>query len=154
LGLKAGDAIVRVNDESARVRIDLEELFANLEPGAPLALLVARDNAPVELSGVYEPKTVADPPHAFFDSGAGVPSGRVDLVRKGNTVTAKTRGVSAFTLLLSPDQFEFDKPIVVVANGRTVFNRRVERSLATLLKWAAADNDRTMLFAAEIQIGK
>jgi hypothetical protein len=28
----------------------------------------------------------------------------------------------------------------------------VARSLATLLKWAAADNDRTMLFAAEVRI--
>jgi hypothetical protein len=78
--------------------------------------------------------------------------GRVDLVRTGNTVQATTRGVTAFTLLLSPDQFDFRKPIKVVANGRTVFNARVERSVVTLLKWAAQDNDRTMLYAAEIQI--
>jgi hypothetical protein len=151
LGLKAGDALVRLNGESAGVRLDIEELFAQIEPGSPITLLVARDNAPLELSGTYEPATVTDPPHAFFD--IGVRSGRVDLVRKGNTVTAKTRGVSAFTLLLSPDQFDFDKPVTVIVNGRTLLNRRVERNLTTLLKWAAADNDRTMLFAAEIKIG-
>jgi hypothetical protein len=33
-----------------------------------------------------------------------------------------------------------------------VFDGRVEPSLATLLKWAARDNDRTMLFAAELHI--
>src|SRR5262249_13005180 len=152
LGLKAGDAIVRFNDESAHVQIDVEELFARIQPGATISLLVARDNAPVELSGVYEPKRVTDPPHAYFDTVAGVPSGRVDLVRSGNTITAKTRGVAAFTLLVSPDQVDFAKPITVVVNGKTIFNRRVEKSLATLLKWAAADNDRTALFGAEIPV--
>jgi len=79
-------------------------------------------------------------------------SGRVDLVRKGNTVEATTRGVSAFTLLLSPDKFDFTKPVKVIANGRTVFDGRVEKNLETLLKWAAHDNDRTMLYAAELKI--
>jgi hypothetical protein len=78
--------------------------------------------------------------------------GRVDLVRTGNTVQATTRGVASFTLLLSPDMFDFNQPIKVVANGRTVFEGRVERNLKTLLKWAARDNDRTMLYAAELKI--
>ena len=79
-------------------------------------------------------------------------AGRVDLVRKSNTVEAATKGVRAFTLLLSPDVFDFDQPIRVVANGRQVFSARVERSVKTLLKWAAVDNDRTMLYGAEVQI--
>src|SRR5262249_6457544 len=41
------------------------------------------------------------------------PSGRVDLVRKGNTVEATTKGVSSFTLLLSPDKFDLSKPVKV-----------------------------------------
>ena len=78
--------------------------------------------------------------------------GRVDLERTGNTVTATTKGVQAFTLLLSPDVFDFNQPVKVVANGKEVFNGRVERSLQTLLKWAAKDNDRTMLYGAELHI--
>jgi hypothetical protein len=79
-------------------------------------------------------------------------SGRVDLVRNGNTVVATTRGVTAFTLLLSPDKFDFSQPVKVVANGRTVFEGRVERNIKTLMTWAARDNDRTMLYAAELKI--
>ena len=79
-------------------------------------------------------------------------SGRVDLVRLGNTVTARTRGVKEFTLLLSPDRFDLTRPITIVVNGRAVFDGRVEKSVATLLKWASRDNDRTMLFAAELKI--
>ena len=80
------------------------------------------------------------------------PSGRVDLVRKGNTVTASTRGVAEFTLLVAPDAFDLSQPIKVVLNGRTVHDARVEPSLPVLLKWAARDNDRTMLFAAELHV--
>jgi len=79
-------------------------------------------------------------------------SGRVDLVRSGNTVAAVTRGVKEFTLLLSPDQFDFDKNVKVVVNGRVAFDGRVEKSVATLTKWASRDNDRTMLFGAELTI--
>jgi len=92
----------------------------------------------------------------FMADGAMFPrfkaAGRVDLIRKGNAVEAATKGVTEFTLLLSPDVFDFDQPIKVIANGMQVFNARVERSVKTLLKWAAADNDRTMLYGAEVQI--
>jgi hypothetical protein len=79
-------------------------------------------------------------------------SGRVDLTRTGNTVEAISRGVAEFTLLVSPDAFDLAQPIKVIANGKTVFDAKVQPSTATLLKWAARDNDRTMLYAAEINI--
>jgi hypothetical protein len=150
LGLRAGDAFVRLNNETVRINIDVEEVFARLTPGDSITVLVARNNEPVELTGVYAPQTVVDPPHGVF--ARGVPSGRVDLVRSGNTVTAKTRGVTAFTLLLSPDQFDFEKPITVVVNGKTVHNAKVTRDIHTLEKWAGIDHDRTMLFGAELKI--
>jgi hypothetical protein len=78
--------------------------------------------------------------------------GRVDLAKSGNTVQATTKGVTAFTLLLSPDKFDFSHPVIVTANGREVFHARVQPSVDTLLKWAARDNDRTMLYAAEVKI--
>jgi hypothetical protein len=79
-------------------------------------------------------------------------SGRVDLTRAGNTVDAQSRGVAEFTLLISPDAFDLSQPIKVVANGKTMFEGKVQPSIATLMKWAARDNDRTMLYAAEIEI--
>jgi poly(3-hydroxybutyrate) depolymerase len=79
-------------------------------------------------------------------------SGRVDITRKGNTFEAETRGVAAFTLLLSPDVVDFSSPVRVVVNGRTVHESRVEKSARTLMAWAARDNDRTMLYGAELKI--
>jgi len=79
-------------------------------------------------------------------------SGRVDLVRTGNTVNATTRGVLAFTLLLSPDQFDLSQPVRVETNGNVAFEGKVEKSVATLVNWAARDNDRAMLFGAELHV--
>ena len=80
------------------------------------------------------------------------PSGRVDITRKGNTFDAKTRGVQQFTLLLSPDVVDFSKPVQVVVNGRIAFEGAVKKDVATLTKWAGRDNDRTMLYGAELTI--
>jgi dienelactone hydrolase len=85
----------------------------------------------------------------FRQSGT---SGRVDLVRRGNTVEASTQGVRTFTLLLSPSQFDFSQPVMVVVNGRTAFQGRVTPSVQTLLEWAARDNDRRALFGAALRI--
>jgi dienelactone hydrolase len=79
-------------------------------------------------------------------------SGRVDVRRTGNRFEASTRGVEAFTLLLSPDVVDFDAPVTVVVNGEAVFERPVERDVETLLAWAARDNDRTMLYGAALQV--
>ncbi len=79
-------------------------------------------------------------------------SGLLDAVRQGNTVTVKAYHVPRFTLLISPDAFDLDRPIRTLTNGEVSFEGRVEPSVATLRKWATLDHDRTMLFAAEITI--
>jgi len=80
------------------------------------------------------------------------PSGRVDITRTGNTLDARTHGVARFTLLLSADVIDFEQPVQVNVNGRPAFSGRVKRDIGTLLRWAARDNDRTMLYAAELKV--
>jgi predicted esterase len=79
-------------------------------------------------------------------------SGRVDVRKKGNTFDAVVRDVAAFTLLLSPDAIDFGTPVVVTVNGKPVHSGLVTRDAATLLRWAARDNDRTALYGAELKI--
>lgn len=100
-------------------------------------------------------KTAADQP--LGDVNPGVfprprPSGRVDVVRNGNTFDARTRGVRRFTLLLSPDAIDFAQPVKVVVNGRTAFEGMVARDRGTLRRWAERDNDRDVLYGAELDV--
>jgi hypothetical protein len=150
VGLRPGDRFVEVNGASVETGRDIAEGMQRWEIGGRLRFVVERQGRRQVLEGVFRPTEVEIPPAAIFPRRK--PSGRVDLVRRGNLVDVSTEGVRAFTLLLSPSIFDFRRPIEVVANGRRVFNGMVEPSVETMLKWAARDNDRTMVFGAEVNI--
>jgi predicted esterase len=76
----------------------------------------------------------------------------VRAARDGNEVTIEAYHVRRLTLLVSPDAFDLGRPIRVEVNGSVVFDRRVEPDPRVLRKWAEVDEDRTMLYAAEITI--
>lgn len=113
-------------------------------------MTVERGGQRLVLDGTFQPEQIDMPPVPIFPRKR--PSGRVDVARHGNIFEARTHGVRQFTLLLSPSTFDFARPATVVANGRTVFEGRVEPSVETLLRWAARDNDRMMVFGAEVHI--
>ena len=78
--------------------------------------------------------------------------GIVQAVRDGNTVTVDAYHVRRFTVLISPDAFDIRSPIRVIANGEVAFEGMAQPSMETLRKWAASDEDRTMLYAAEVTV--
>ena len=148
-GFEPGDVIIRINGRMIPGMVDVIDLLSTYDPGTKMVIVVSRQNEPFELQGVFSPvetpRIVSMFPHRR-------PTGRVDVTRDGNTITASTRGVDTFTLLLSPDVFDFSKPVKVVADGKTIFDGQVTRSLPTLMKWAARDNDRTLLVGAEVTV--
>jgi membrane-associated protease RseP (regulator of RpoE activity) len=150
VGLRAGDRFVEINGTPVESGRDIVQGLSTWTEGDRLTFVVERGGARRVLEGVFRPEEVDVPPAPIFPRTK--PSGRVDLVRRGNVVEASTEGVRAFTLLLSPSIFDFQKPITVLANGRTAFEGIVEPSVAAMLKWAARDNDRTMVFGAELNI--
>jgi hypothetical protein len=141
---------VEVNGKAVDNGLDMVQIMERWVQGERVRLVVERGGQRTTLEGVFSPVEVERPPTPIFPRRK--PSGRVDLARRGNVVEASTEGVRAFTLLLSPSIFDFRGPIKVVANGRTVFDGVVEPNVRTLLKWAARDNDRTMVFGAELNI--
>ena len=148
-GLQRGDLVTRVNGRELPSALDLGDFLEIFDAGTPVQLEVSRGDRRLTLSGTYAPVPM---PRVTPIFPALAPSGRVDLVREGNTIRATTRGVAAFTLLLSPDVIDFARPVAVVADGRTVFEGRVQKNVTTLLTWAARDNDRTMLYGAALPI--
>jgi hypothetical protein len=150
IGLRSGDVVLTINNQPASPGIDAADVLRSYPPGRPLLFTVERGGASVRLTGRYAPTVLPGESGAMFPRRRE--SGRIDLTRTGNRVEARSRGVAAFTLLLSPDQFDLTRAVTVIVNGQTVFDGVVQRDIRTLLKWAARDNDRTMLFAAELPI--
>lgn len=150
IGLRTGDRFVELNGKAVDTGLEVAQAMDRWIAGERVRFVVERNGDRKTLEGAFAPVEVDVPPAPIFPRRK--PSGRVDLVRKGNVVEASTEGVRAFTLLLSPSIFDFRRPVKVVANGRTVFEGVVEPSVRTMLKWAARDNDRTMVFGAELTI--
>jgi len=78
--------------------------------------------------------------------------GGVEVRRQGNRIDVTSHGVRRYRLLLSPEEVDLDAEVVVTTNGSESFRVVVPRSLTTLLDWAGRDMDRTLLFAAELEI--
>jgi hypothetical protein len=76
----------------------------------------------------------------------------VKVSRNGNQFDVMADGAGEFTLLLSPGEVDFDRPVKVVVNGESLFDETVEMSTSTLFKWSRGDLDRSMLFLAEVTI--
>ncbi len=150
VGLRAGDLLLEIGGKPVETSRDIFEVMMGWELGHTIKIVVERAGRRMPLEGEFRPGEVDVPAVSIFPRKR--PSGRVDLARHGNVVEARTRGVRAFTLLLSPSTFDFARPVKVVANGRTVFEDRVEPRVDTLLKWAARDNDRMMVFGVELHI--
>jgi hypothetical protein len=150
IGFRPADVLLAINNQPASPGTDIADLMRTYPAGRPLLFTVERGGESVRLSGKYAPTVLSGESDAIFPRQRE--SGRVDLIRTGNRIDAKSRGVAAFTLLLSPDQFDLNRAVTVVVNGRTLFDGIVQKDIRTLLKWAARDNDRTMLFAAELPV--
>lgn len=150
MGMKKGDTIVRIGGATIRSVGDMGRAFNEHPAGTPLDFEVDRKGERVTFRGYFPPPPPKPRQEAAFKHSK--PSGRIAVTHKGNRFEARTRGVGAFTLLLSPNMIDFDRPVTVIVNGKTAFEGRVEKSLETLLRYAALDNDRAMLFGAELKI--
>ncbi|MGE0360301.1 MAG: PDZ domain-containing protein [Vicinamibacterales bacterium] len=149
MGLAEGDRILEIDGRPIAALADILAAFER-NSGPAIVFVVERGAERLTLKGAFPPEAPRGPARRLFARRG--PSGRVDVVRRGNTFEARTRGVARFTLLLSPDVVDFSAPVVVTVNGRPVHEGVVARDLATLLTWAARDDDRTMLYGAALPI--
>lgn len=76
----------------------------------------------------------------------------IDVTAKENTIEVLTRNVTSYKLLLSTDQFDFAKPVKIMTNNVLSFEGILHPQVQTLLKWNQHDNDRSMLFATELEL--
>ncbi len=148
-GMVDDDTIVAVDGQLNPSVEDLKEALIGFAPGQRIPLAIERAGERLEVALVYPADAAPRGRQAFPRRN---PAGRAELDQRGNRVTAYTRGVSRFTLLLSPEQFDFTQPITVTVNGVTVLEDQVEPDIEVLLRWAAIDQDRSAMFGAELSI--
>lgn len=80
------------------------------------------------------------------------PAGAVEARAHGNRIDVKARNVARYTILVDREQFDLSKPIQLFTNGQESFQGIVEPDVRFLLTQFAADNDRTTLYCACIEV--
>ena len=148
-GLVDDDTIVEVNGLPAPSVEDLRQALIGFAPGGRIPLVARRGVERLEMTLEYPAAAAPRGRQAFPRTRA---PGRVELDQRRNVVTARTRGVRRFTLLISPEQFDFTRPVTVTVNGVTAFDGPVEPDVEALLRWAAIDQDRTAMYGAELDV--
>ena len=78
--------------------------------------------------------------------------GQIELEKKKNIVSVFTKNIRKYTLLISPEHFDISKPITIYTNNKLSYEGIVPKNIKVLLKYYSLDNDREMLFSAELPI--
>lgn len=148
-GVLVDDVILDMGGTATWTAEAARDVILAIAPGDELPVMVDRDGTHHTLVMRF-PRSQPGEARIAFPHAA--PSGRVEVERTGNTVTASTRGVRRFTLLLSREQFDLSEPVRVVTNGTVSHDAVVTPDVSTLLRWAAVDWDRSLLFDAALEI--
>ena len=148
-GLDVNDIIVDIGGIPTPTADAAREAILGASPGDSLSVTVDREGVIKILTLKFPSQQQGFSRPAFSRNQV---AGRVDLQREGNRVILSTRGVKRLSLLLSREQFDFSKPVTVVVNDRVAFKEFVTPSVATLLRWATVDWDRSMLVDVELEI--
>lgn len=149
-GLRRGDRVVSLEGQPVATLTDLESALGQPNWGDRYAASVERKGERLDL--VFQFPDQAPPKQSASAFKHRRESGRIEVERDGNRFDVRTQGVRRYRLLLSPEEVDFAKPVVVFSSGEVAYSGMVTPSTRTLLKWAAVDNDRRMLFAAELEI--
>jgi predicted esterase len=148
-GMVDEDTLVEVAGIAAPSVEDLRQALVGFSPGQQIPMVIQRGVERIEMTLDYPAEAAPRGRQAF---GRTSPPGRVELDQQRNTVTAYTRGVRRFKLLISPEQFDFTQPVTVTVNDVTAFEGMVEPDVGVLLRWVAIDQDRTAMYGAELDI--
>ena len=148
-GVQPNDVLVSAGVRAMGSANDLRDVLIGFSPGDELPIVIERDGRRLELVAPFPDTWTEQASPAFRHQQ---PSGWVDVERNGNTFAVSTEGVRRFTLLLSPDRIDFSRPVRVLTNGAVSHDGVIEPNVDTMLKWAAIDQDRSMLFGAALEI--
>ncbi len=143
-GVKTGDKIVRIAEFPVETGYEVPGIVDAKNPGEPIEIEVIRNGETLVLEGQI---TSIEALYARDEM-----TGSIEAVADGNRIDVTVRNVARYTLFMSSEQFDLDRPIVVTTNGVEVFAGIVEPDVRFMLEQAAKDDDREAIFEAAIEI--
>ena len=72
--------------------------------------------------------------------------------REGQTFTIEESDLAAFTILLNDEMVDLNKPLKVIHKGKTLFDKRASRNIATIAQSVEYRGDPRMVFSASVDV--
>jgi predicted esterase len=149
-GIEPNDVIVKIEGQEVKSLQDLNDIFIDKifpkKHGDPISGELRRGDEIRQFTLTSE-KTPRQP---VFKRQQ--PAGAVEARAQGNRIDVKARNVARYTILVDREQFDLSKPIQLFTNGKESFQGIVEPDMRFLLTQFAADNDRTTIYCACIEV--
>jgi predicted esterase len=146
IGLREGDIIVKAGNIAIMSLNDLGRFKKTLRRGDSATLTIKRDDSELILRGRMPPNK------NYFLFKREQPSAEARVSNSANRVEVEASRLGAFKIFVSPQMFDLDKNIIVVVDGKEVFNARVKPDIAYLLRDFMQNRDRQVLYVNEISI--
>ncbi|MDR2414235.1 MAG: alpha/beta hydrolase [Odoribacteraceae bacterium] len=77
---------------------------------------------------------------------------RLVVTREGNTFAILECDYSSVEILLNDDMADLDRKVKVIANGKVIFNKKVNRSIADIYRSVTRRGDPRLVFPARVTI--
>lgn len=84
--------------------------------------------------------------------GTAKPGTLIDARRSGQTVAITAEGVDKLLVRVDDRMLDLDQPITITHHGKTVFEGRLPRTIATLARTLADRGDPRLMFDAEVPV--
>ncbi len=146
MGMKAGDVVVGVDEAEIDGMPALSAALGTRVRGRPIEVRVKREEGVSSLAGTI-PAFVPEP---TFPRER--PSGRIEVMVKGQRIDVRLRGVTKYALDLAAPLVDLAQEVVVTTNGKESFRGVLPADLGHLLRSFARDRDRSMLPLARVVV--
>jgi predicted esterase len=146
IGLRPGDVIIGGNEIAISNADDLVKLKATLRRGADVMLIVLRGVNELVLRGSMPA------PKNYFLFNREQPSAVAKASFSNNRFDIQGSRVGAFRILINPEMIDLSKNVVVIFNGKKIFDDRVAPDIAFMLRDFLANRDRKLVFVNELNL--
>jgi predicted esterase len=144
MGILNGDQILRIGRFEVLTQADLTVALMGKVPGDSVEVEIIRDGETMILTGII--------PADELVFRRDVPTASIRVLADGNQIDVEVSHVGRYTLFISSEQFNLSQPIAVTTNGLTSFSEVVTPDVRFMLKQAAEDFDREMIYETFIEI--
>ena len=146
IGMLDGDIIIKINETKIDSNTKMSLLKKDIHRGDSISFVVLRG----EKEQVFKGKLDDAEEYDLFVRKQK--SGQIKADFIANTFHIETSRIKSFSIYIHPAMVQLSQPVVIIVNGKEVYNKKVEMNKDFLLKNYNQHKDKALLYVDKIDI--